>query len=121
MVTSTPVSGPVRFGRYELHERLALGGMGELFLARVQGATRDQPPVVLKILLEEYRENPDFRRMFQDEARIGMQLAHPHVVGAQDSGEVDGTPYIVLEWVDGVNMRNVLRMLSERRDKIPAE
>ncbi len=121
MVSWLQVSGPIRFGRYDLHERLAVGGMGELFLARLHGATRETPPVVLKILLVDYRNNADFVKMFQDEARIGMQLAHPNIVGVQESGEAEGTPFIVLEYVEGENMRNVLRALTDRRERLPAE
>ncbi len=110
-----------RFGNYLLHEKLAVGGMGELYLATAVGAAPGTPPCVLKILLEEYLTDPSFVSMFHDEARIGMQLAHANIVGVQDVGRVGEIPYFVLEYVHGENLRRVLRELSERGERLPIE
>ena len=85
-----------RFGKYLLHDKLAVGGMGELYLATTVGAAKGTPPSVLKILLAEYSQDADFVSMFHDEARIGMQLAHGNIVAVQDLVQaLDQEPVLV--------------------------
>lgn len=105
------------FGDFVLHERLAVGGMGELYLAT--RADRRAPPVALKILLREFRDAPEWIAMFQDEARIGMRLSHRNIVGVHEVGAVGSIPYIVLEYVHGENLRAVLRAMLMTGDRIP--
>src|SRR5687767_4506948 len=110
-----------RFGKYLLHDKLAVGGMGELYLATTVGAAKGTPPSVLKILLPEYANDADFVNMFQDEARIGMHLQHANVVAVTDLGRVQDTPYLVMEYVHGENLRNAARRLSDMREKFPPD
>lgn len=108
-----------RFGNFVLHERLAVGGMGELFLA--SHIDRPAQPLALKILLKEFRERADFVSMFRDEARIGMRLAHKNIVGVQEVGDTDGIPWIVMEYVHGENLRSLLRALYMAREPLSPE
>lgn len=105
-----------RFGDFLLHERLAVGGMGELYLAT--RAERRSPPFALKIMARSYRENPEFVGMFQDEARIGMRLSHSNIVGVHEVGIAESTAFIVMEYVHGENLRAVLRAMDRLGERL---
>ncbi len=93
-------------GRYELHSRLARGGMADVYLARDQLLDR---PVAVKVLFAQYASDPAFVERFRREAQSAANLNHPHVVGVYDWGEEGGTYYIVMEYVDGRSLSDVLR------------
>ena len=67
-------------GRYRLIDRLAVGGMAELFLGYTQSMHGFEKLVVLKRILPQFAENPDFVRMFLDEARLAATLDHPNII-----------------------------------------
>lgn len=95
--------------------------MGEVFLATRKGAARGTPPLVLKILLPELHADPSFIAMLHDECRIGMQLAHPNIVGVYDVGVVDEeSHYIALEHVHGVSLRKLQRAFHAANEGFPA-
>lgn len=99
--------GPVIYGgRYELHSRLARGGMADVYLARDQLLDR---PVAVKVLFAQYASDPAFVERFRREAQAAANLNHPNVVGVYDWGEESGTYYIVMEYVDGRSLADVLR------------
>jgi serine/threonine-protein kinase len=99
--------GPTVFnGRYELHRRLGRGGMAEVFLARDQLLDR---PVAVKVLFPEYATDPAFVERFRREATAAANLNHPNIVGVYDWGEADGTYFIVMEYVDGRTLSEILR------------
>jgi hypothetical protein len=87
-------------GRYRLSERIATGGMGEVWAADDVALGR---PVAVKILKAEYAGSPEFRVRFRQEARHAAALSHPGVAHVYDSGEgdADHPPYLVMELVDG--------------------
>ncbi len=95
-----------RFGDYEILGRLAMGGMAEILLARKVG---DPTPLVLKKILPQFSEDDEFVDMFLDEARIGLQLVHPNICRFLDYGEVDGTYFIAMEWINGVPLGRLIR------------
>ena len=105
-----------RFGDFLLHERLAVGGMGELYLAT--RAEKRGPPFALKIMVRSYREHPEFASMFHDEARIGMRLSHSNIVVVHEIGYAEETPFIVMEYVHGENLRSVLRAMHKREERM---
>ncbi len=86
---------------YEIAAHLDSGGMADVFLAYPRGAAIDSPLVVVKVLRQRYRDEPEVAAMFRDEARIMTRLAHPNVVQVLDCGEADDRPYLVLEYLDG--------------------
>ncbi|MDZ7676235.1 MAG: Stk1 family PASTA domain-containing Ser/Thr kinase [Acidimicrobiales bacterium] len=99
--------GPVVYGgRYELHSRLARGGMAEVYLARDQLLDR---PVAVKVLFAQYAADPAFVERFRREAQAAANLNHPNIVGVYDWGESGGTYYIVMEYVDGRSLADMLR------------
>ena len=93
-------------GRYELHRRLGRGGMAEVFLARDQLLDR---PVAVKVLFPEFATDPAFVERFRREATAAANLNHPNVVGVFDWGESDSTYFIVMEYVDGRTLSDILR------------
>ena len=93
-------------GRYELHRRLGRGGMAEVFLARDQLLDR---PVAVKVLFPEFATDPAFVERFRREATAAANLNHPNIVGVYDWGEADGTYFIVMEYVDGRSLSEILR------------
>ena len=99
--------GPTVFnGRYELHRRLGRGGMADVFLARDQLLDR---PVAMKVLFPEFATDPAFVERFRREATAAANLNHPNIVGVYDWGEADGTYFIVMEYVDGRTLSEILR------------
>ena len=96
--------------RYELQRRVGRGGMADVFLARDQLLDR---PVALKVLFPEFAQDPAFVERFRREAQAAANLNHPNIVGVYDWGEAAGTYYIVMEYIDGRSLADVLR--SERR------
>jgi beta-lactam-binding protein with PASTA domain/predicted Ser/Thr protein kinase len=93
-------------GRYELHRRLGRGGMAEVFLARDQLLDR---PVAVKVLFPEFATDPSFVERFRREATAAANLNHPNIVGVYDWGEADNTYFIVMEYVDGRTLSEILR------------
>ena len=85
-------------GRYELHRRLARGGMADVFLARDQLLDR---PVAVKVLFPEFATDPSFVERFRREAQSAANLNHPNIVSVYDWGQEQGTYFIVMEYVDG--------------------
>ncbi|MDB6079211.1 MAG: hypothetical protein JWO82_2958 [Akkermansiaceae bacterium] len=86
---------------YDFESFIAQGGMGAVYKARQRSLDRD---VAIKILPRELGADPDFRASFATEARAMARLNHPNLIGVYDSGDVDGMPYIVMEFVNGKSL-----------------
>jgi serine/threonine-protein kinase len=93
-------------GPYRLLERLAEGGMGQVFKARHEGLDR---VVALKVIRKDRLANPDSVRRFHREIRAAAQLSHPNIVMAYDADEVDGTHFFAMEYVDGIDLDQLVR------------
>jgi serine/threonine-protein kinase len=93
-------------GRYELHRPLGRGGMADVYLARDQLLDR---PVAMKVLFPEFATDPAFVERFRREATAAANLNHPNIVGVYDWGEADSTYFIVMEYVDGRTLSDILR------------
>src|SRR5437870_1144255 len=89
-------------GRYKIEEPLGVGGSSQVYLARDQALNRD---VALKVLDPEAAADGNLRRMFVKEARALAQLSHPNIVAVYDVGEVDDSPFIVMEYLPGGSMK----------------
>ena len=97
---------PVFNDRYEIHSRLGRGGMADVFLARDRLLDR---PVAIKVLFPEYAADPNFVERFRREATAASNLAHPNIVGVYDFGRQGGTYYMVMEYVNGRSLADILR------------
>ncbi|MEO6714185.1 MAG: Stk1 family PASTA domain-containing Ser/Thr kinase, partial [Mycobacteriales bacterium] len=93
-------------GRYELGGLLGTGGMAEVYLGRDTRLDRD---VAIKLLRDELNSDPSFIARFRREAQSAASLNHHNIVAVYDTGDDDGTPYIVMEYVEGRTLRDVLR------------
>ena len=99
--------GPQVFNdRYEVLRRIARGGMAEVFLARDLLLDR---PVALKVLFREFAVDPSFVERFRREAQSAANLSHPNIVGVYDSGESSGTYFIVMEYIEGRSLAQIIR------------
>ena len=94
------------FPQFESLELLGRGGMGAVYKARQTSLNRF---VALKILPVEANEDPAFGERFQREARALAQLSHPNIVGVHDFGQAGAYAYLVMEFVDGANLRQLQR------------
>jgi hypothetical protein len=114
-------SGPaVPFGRYVLKERLAQGGMGEVFRAVAIGEHGFEKPVVVKRILPAHAGRDDLAELFVAEAKLMTRLAHPNIVEVLDFGRGEHHDYyLVLELVDGVDLGRLLRAFAARGEPFP--
>jgi len=102
-----------QFGDFDLLEKVAVGGMAELFKARRRGPQDAGQVVAIKRILPHFSDNPDFVRMFIEEAKLAAQLEHPNIVRVFELGKAGGSYYIAMEFVDGRDLRALLRRLRE--------
>jgi len=100
-----------RLGRYQLIRRLAVGGMAEIYLARLPGVGIEgfEKLVVIKRILPQHALEPELLRMFLDEARLSATLTHPHVTEVYDVGTDGETPFFAMEYVLGSNLRQLMQ------------
>jgi serine/threonine-protein kinase len=103
-----------RFGPYRLVRRLATGGMAEVFLARQFGIEGFEREVVIKRILPHRAQDAEFCTMFLDEARLIARLNHPFVAQIYDLGQEDGTYFIAMEHVHGVDLSRLLDSAGEQ-------
>lgn len=98
-----------RLGRYELLVPIARGGMARVWAARLHGQRGFQKLVAIKTILPELARDPEFERMFLDEARIASGVHHPNVCEIYELGEEQRVLYLAMEWVSGDSFSRVLR------------
>ena len=110
---------PVSFGRYELVYRLGQGGMGEVHLARLTGAAGFEKLYVLKTILPQMSGDPQFVQRFQHEGRLLVHLQHSNIAQVYDMGEVDGTFFMAVEYVAGVDLSRVLGRARQLNAQMP--
>ncbi|KFE60836.1 serine/threonine protein kinase [Hyalangium minutum] len=117
-MNDTPVTP---FGKYELLERLGMGGMAIVYRARYTAAPGITKPVVIKKVLDVYAENPAFVELFIHEARISVGLNHGNIVQVFDFGQVNGEYFLAMELVEGQPLSRVLKKAQAMNlSKLPA-
>jgi serine/threonine protein kinase len=107
-------AGVLVTGRYRIIGLLGKGGMGEVY--RANDLTLDQP-VALKFLPEAMARDAGMLARFHNEVRIARQVSHPNVCRVYDLGEVDGQPYLSMEYIDGEDLGSLLRRIG----RLPAD
>lgn len=101
------------FGKYILLERLAAGGMAEVYLSKSTGAVGVNKFVAIKRILPQYSDHQEFIEMFKEEAKIAVNLNHGNVVSIYDFGVERSQFFLVMEYVEGRNLRQVLNELKK--------
>src|SRR3982751_6890141 len=110
----------MKFGQYELLEQIAVGGMSEVFKGRVVAAEGFEKLVAIKRILPDLAEDERFVKMLLTEARIHSALSHRNIVQIHDLGiSEDGEYFIVLEYVEGHDLRAVMEAATELGVQIP--
>ncbi len=104
-----------RFGPYRIMRRIAAGGMAEIFIARQQTLEGLERKVVLKRILPELNDDEEFITMFLDEARLLASISHPNIAQAFDLGQLGDVFYLVMEYVRGPTLNDLLRVGEKER------
>ena len=120
--TSGPLIAPgARIGKYDVVQRIASGGMAEIYLARANGIYGFEKPVVLKRILPQYAANMEFVRLFLKEARVAATLDHANIAHVYDIDESGGSTFFTMEYLHGEDLRQIMRRLDERGLELPLE
>src|SRR5581483_1446655 len=109
---SEPLSTPRQIGKFDVVRLIATGGMGEVFLARQQGAGGFERAVVVKRLLPQFARDEAFVQMFLNEGRLSGMLTHPNIAQIYELGESKGSFFLAMEYVHGKSLRMVQRALE---------
>lgn len=107
---SRTLSTGERIGDYEILRAIQSGGMGEVLLGRKYGADGFEKLFAIKTVRSDLREMQAVRTMFADEARILSRLAHPAIAQIHDFGEQNGLLYLVMEYVSGLDFRELMKL-----------
>jgi serine/threonine-protein kinase len=107
--------------RYHIVQRIAAGGMAEVYRAESSGIEGFRKKVAIKRVLPKLSANRDFINMFLDEARLGAYLSHSRCVQVFDIGQGGGAHFIVMEFVDGADLKEVLEYLATQQQHMPIE
>jgi serine/threonine protein kinase len=97
-----------RLGPYTLLCPLAVGGMGTVWCAAFRGARGFSKLVAIKTILHEFADEVQYTRALRDEAQLAASLNHPHLCEVTELGEAFGYPFLVMEWVDGASLAELL-------------
>jgi len=104
---------PELFGKYLLLEKIAMGGMAEVFLAKSSGVQGIGKFLAMKRILPQYSANEDFINMFTEEAKICVNLSHSNIAKIYEFGVEQGQFFIVMELIEGKNLRQILSRLGK--------
>ncbi|HEX2835576.1 MAG TPA: TonB family protein [Thermoanaerobaculia bacterium] len=111
----------VKFGQYVLVEKIATGGMAEVWKAYARGVEGFQKVVAIKKILPHLSDNQDFIEMFIDEAKLAAQLNHNNIIHIYDLGKIQSSYYIAMEYIDGFDLKTILRRGGERDHPMTVE
>jgi eukaryotic-like serine/threonine-protein kinase len=102
-----------KFGKYLLLEKVAVGGMAEVYLAKSSGANGVNKFVAIKRILPQFSNNPEFISMFKEEAKVAINLSHSNIVSIYDFGIEQDQFFIVMEYVEGRNLRQIINEMKK--------
>lgn len=112
-------SDPNQFGQYKLIEKIATGGMAEVWKARMHGLEGFEKIVAIKKILPHLSDNEEFIEMFVDEAKLAAQLNHNNIIHIYDLGKLEESWFIAMEYIDGYDLKSILKMARERVHPLP--
>ncbi len=107
------------FGDYTLLDRIAVGGMAEVWRARRRGVEGFQKTVAIKKILAHLTDSSDFVTMLIDEAKLAAQLSHHNIIQIYDLGKVGDDFFIAMEYVEGKDLRSILNVAEEKNWPLP--
>jgi serine/threonine protein kinase len=113
--------GDTLYGPYRLLERVAIGGMAEVFRAKRSGVEGFEKVLAVKRILPHLSDNQEFVDMFIEEAKMVAGLSHPNIVQIFDLGRIERSYYIAMEYVHGRDLRSILRRGKERGLRVPLD
>jgi tRNA A-37 threonylcarbamoyl transferase component Bud32 len=113
-VAHSPSHAVTNVGGYKGLELIARGGMGEVYKARHPSLNRT---VAIKVLSTYFKDDPSFNKRFTREAKTMAQLRHPNIITIHDFGDQDGLPYIVMEYLTGETLSQILA----KRERLPLD
>lgn len=100
---------PIQFGKYTLFERIGRGGMADVFKARIQGPAGFERVFVVKRILPHLCDDPQFVKMFIEEAKMSARLSHPNIVQVFELGNVDAEYFMAMEYMRGRDLADTMR------------
>ena len=107
------------FGKYQILERIATGGMAEIYKARLEGIGGFQRTFAIKRILPNLSQNGEYIAMLVDEAKVAGLLSHANIVQILDLGQVEGIWYIAMEYVEGRDLGAILKRAREKGLSLP--
>ena len=110
-----------QFGKYRLLDKIATGGMAEIWLARQTGVRGFEKLVVLKKILPEFTKNKEFVNMFLNEARVAAMLTHSNIVQIYDLGSVNNIYFIAMEYIFGLSLDRLLIQSVKKKSPLPLQ
>jgi serine/threonine protein kinase len=118
---NTDISGNHSGNKLQIIRRLGQGGMAEVFLAKQVGVKGFEKFLVMKKILQQFAENPEFVDMLFAEARANARLTHPNIVQTFDVGVTEGVAYILMEYVRGPDLKRLINELRRKGLALPME
>jgi serine/threonine-protein kinase len=111
-------AAPTSFGKYFLTEKIATGGMAEIYLAKLLGPGGFEKHLIIKQIHPQYGDLPEFVQLFVREAKTLVSLSHGNIVPVYELGVLEGTYFIAMEYIDGPTLSELLRAAPERSVRI---
>jgi len=111
----------ISFGRYQLLEKIAVGGMAEIYRAKVKGEVGFEKQVAIKRILPHLSEDQSFMDMLIKEAKLASLLNHVNIGQVYDLGKVGKHYFIAMEYVQGPDLRSMMKRCSELKEPIPED
>jgi serine/threonine protein kinase len=118
MAAALQANAPRIVGRYVLYGEIASGGMATVHFGRLLGPAGFVRPVAIKRLHAQFARDPDFVKMFFDEARLAARIAHPNVVPTLDVVAADDEVFLVMDYVRGATLAQLIRTVRRRGDRV---
>ncbi len=114
-----PRNNPTTFGKYQILERIASGGMAEIFKAKIEGIGGFHRTFAIKRILPHLTSNSEFVDLLVDEARIAGLLSHANIVQILDLGRIDDHYFIAMEYVPGNDLGKVVQKCADKGITLP--
>jgi serine/threonine protein kinase len=119
LTSPSPKKQPIPFGRYLLLDRINIGGMAEVWRGKVFGAGGFERLVAIKRILPNIAEDEEFISMFQDEAKISVQLTHANICQIYELNRIGPSLYIAMEYVPGKDLRSIFERARKKGEPPP--